>query len=107
MKKSEQLAINARVLHFLEVNSDLKQPSVPTSEWRQLRSCSADFIHIGNYLVLRSYATVVAVYDIQHDTLYDFLRYVYGYTATSAQHIAKFYREFCNRITTRLTYKEV
>ena len=107
MKKSEQLAINARVLHFLESNPDLKKPAVPSSEWKQLRTCSADFIHIGHYLVLRSYATVVAVYDMQNSTLYDFLRYVYGYTATSAQHISKFSHEFCERTTTRLTYKEV
>lgn len=107
MKKSEQLAVNARVLHFLEINPDLKKPCVPTSEWKQLRSCSADFIRIGHYFILRSYATVIAVYDTQNDTLYDFLRYVYGYTTTSAQHITKFYNEFCNRTTIRLTYKEV
>lgn len=107
MKKSEQLAINARVLHFLESNPDLQKPVVPTADWKLLCSCSADSIHIGCYIVLRSYATVVAVYDMRNDTLYDFLRYVYGYTATSAKHIATFHREFCNRTTTRLTYKEV
>lgn len=107
MKKSEQLAINARILHFLEINPDLQKPYVLPANWERLRHCSADFVRIGHYLVLRSYATVVAVYDMQNDTLYDFLRYVYGYTATSAQHINKFDHEVCNRTTTRLTYKEV
>lgn len=46
-----------------------------------------------------------ALYDKSADTLYDVLRGVYGYTATSAQHIAKF-RNICNPAHV-LTYREV
>ena len=46
--------------------------------------------HGENFIVLKSYNTPVAIYDISNDTVYDFLRIVYGYTATSTQHIAKF-----------------
>ena len=62
------------------------------------------------YYVLCSYCTIVAVIDTHTDTLYDFLRYVYGYTSTSAQHISKFNQDYgmgkwgC---TNRLTYREV
>lgn len=59
---------------------------------------------------LRSYKTIIAVIDHETDTLYDFLRYVYGYTATSAHHIAKFNHDYCNGswgCENRLTYREV
>ena len=57
------------------------------------------------YYVLRSYNTIVAAIDVSNDTLYDFLRYVYGYTSTSAQHIAKFSCDY--GCTKHLTYREV
>ena len=52
----------------------------------------------------------MAAIDVRTDTLYDFLRYVYGYTSTSAQHISKFSKDYgmgkwgC---ANRLTYREV
>lgn len=55
-----------------------------------LYNCQAKVYHNEKYLVLKSYNTIVALYDIDNDTAYDFLRVVYGYTATSAQHISKF-----------------
>lgn len=47
---------------------------------------SSDFALV----VLVSYKTVVAIYDKRENTVYDFLRAVYGYTSTSCQHIRKF-----------------
>ena len=41
-------------------------------------------------IILRSYQTVIAIYDNRENTVYDFLRAVYGYTPTSSQHIRKF-----------------
>ena len=114
MKKSEQLAINEQVLNALtEFNN--ANVSTRTDLWKPLRSCSAEVAPaIDNetgellYYVLRSYRTIVAIIDIKTDTLYDFLRYVYGYTATSAQHIAKFDHDYgmgkwgcANRVTYR------
>ena len=43
-----------------------------------------------NIVILRSYQTVIAIYDKRENTVYDFLRAVYGYTPTSCQHINKF-----------------
>lgn len=116
MKKSEQLAINEQVLNALTVFNGANV-STRTDLWRQLRSCSAEVAPaIDNetgevlYYVLRSYNTIVAAIDVRTDTLYDFLRYVYGYTSTSAQHISKFNQDYgmgkwgC---TNRLTYREV
>ena len=109
MKKQEQLAINEKVLEMIN-RTELNVKNVTEVEWHRLRSCQAYVANIGNISVLRSYNTVIAVIDHKTDTLYDFLRYVYGYTATSAQHIAKFNNDYCNGYwgcDNRLTYREV
>ena len=114
MKKTEQLAINEKVVALVnEFNSSNNY----ALNWRKLRSCSAEVAPIIDaetgellYYVLRSYNTIVAAIDVRTDTLYDFLRYVYGYTSTSAQHISKFDKDYgmgkwgC---TNRMTYREV
>ena len=116
MKKSEQLAINEQVLNALNMlNSD--SVSLCTDLWRQLRSCSAEVAPaVDNetgevvYYVLRSYRTIVAIIDTRTDTLYDFLRYVYGYTATSAQHISKFDHDYGRGkwgCANRVTYRDI
>ena len=61
---------------------------------KQLRNCNAVVYGQGQYIVLRSYNTIVAFIDTETDTLYDILRWAYGYTATSAQHIAKFDQDY-------------
>ena len=63
---------------------------------RKLRSCSAVVHDTDNYYFLQSYNTIVAFIDKSTDTCYDILRLVYGYTATSAQHISKFEHD-CGR----------
>lgn len=67
-------------------------------KWHQLYNCKGCFCDIDRWTFLKSYDTIVAVFDHYHFRLFDVLRYVYGYTATSAQHIAKF------RNWVRLTY---
>ena len=110
MKKSEQLAINEQVLEYMQSYNDWVDEYNVIPSWERLRSCSAEVAQVGNWYVLRSYRTIVAIIDTQTDTLVDFLRYVYGYTATSAQHIAKFSQDYgmgkwgC---TNRMTYREV
>ena len=114
MKKSEQLAINEQVVALV---NDFNRTNNYALNWRRLRSCSAEVAPVMDaetgellYYVLRSYNTVVAAIDVSNDTLYDFLRYVYGYTATSAQHISKFSKDYgagkwgCSH---SLTYREV
>ena len=62
----------------------------------QLRSCSASVYETENYYILQSYQTFIACIEKSTDVLYDFLRIVYGYTSTSAQHISKFSHDYCN-----------
>lgn len=87
MKKSEQIKINdicksklAAALN--EINSDTKT--------KRLLYCSAYVFDTKNFYVLKSYNTFIACIEKSTDTLYDALRVVYGYTATSAKHISKF-----------------
>lgn len=57
----------------------------------QLRSCKAVVHYIASGCVLQSYNTIVAIADYQNDVLL-----VRGYySATTAQHIAKFQHDFC------------
>ena len=114
MKKSEQIAINQEVLSALE---KFHASHYYLDNNRKLRSCSAsvaDAIDCETgevlYHVLTSYNTVVAIIDVQTDTLIDVLRLVYGYTSTSAQHIAKFSKDYGSGkwgCANRVTYREV
>ena len=61
-------------------------------KFNRLRSCRANVATFSDYTILISYNTLVAF--IKDGILYDVLRYVYGYTSTSAQHIAKFAKDY-------------
>lgn len=56
----------------------------------KLYTCKAEVWEYDGLLVLVSYSTPVAMYLPDNATIYDCLRPIFGYTATSAQHIAKF-----------------
>lgn len=71
----------------------------------RLRSCQATVYETKNHYVLKSYATVVAAINKSDGKAYDFLRLVYGYTATSAQHISKFFHDFGAK--ERYTWRDV
>ena len=91
MRKQEQLGINAAVeAKVEEINKELSG----VKDLGQLRSCSARVGETENFYILRSYRTIIAAIDKRDDTLVDFLRLVYGYTATSAQHISKFSKDY-------------
>ena len=60
----------------------------------RLRTCNATVYENERYIVLISYTTPVAFIDKQERKAYDILRLVYGYTSTSAQHIAKFFSDY-------------
>lgn len=62
--------------------------------WKKLRYSAADVGYTKNFFVLRSYETNVAFIDRRSGICYDVLRAVYGYTATSAQHIRKFAEDY-------------
>lgn len=106
MKKSEQRAINKKVeyelAHYNEITDfgELKKVG-------RLRQCQAYVYETAFYYVLRSYRTVVAVISKRNMALYDFSRFVYGYTAITSQHIAKFANEYDISPSDRYTWKEV
>lgn len=105
--KALQEAVNTKVLSVID---EINNSEVNYSKAYPLRSCSAEVYKGDRFIVLKSYRTIIAAIDTETDTLYDFLRYVYGYTATSAQHIAKFSHDYgagkwgCQY---RLTYRSI
>lgn len=84
-------------------NAENKINAGDYSAKQRLRSCTAYKYYFKRegtpyeIVVLQSYSTVVAMAYIDNEgksiNVFDFLRIVYGYTATSAQHIAKFRNE--------------
>ena len=104
MKKAFQKLINEEVLETYELFVECKD-KFGMSSYGQLRSCSAWVYRTYGYIVLKSYNTVVAVIDTDNYVCYDFLRYVYGYTNTSSQHISKFAKDY-GAVKT-LSWKEV
>ena len=106
MKKVEQRAINTKVEHAIERYNAITK-SGDLEKLCRLRTCKATVYESPFYLVLQSYNTVVAFIDKDNMTLYDFSRYVYGYTATTAQHIAKFANEYDVSHSDRYIWKEV
>ena len=98
MRKDAQKEINAKVIEMVELFNEGFEEIEPV---RRLRSCSA-LVHTcvikatGEVVyALQSYDTIIAI--ISGNSLYDFLRYVYGYTSTSAKHIAIFKYDYLAR----------
>lgn len=99
--KLEQREINeaCRAYYDAAMAERGQMPWIPDnkpSPWKRLRSCSAEVLETPSFFILRSYNTVVAVIDKDTGNCYDVLRMVYGFTATSAQHITKFTADYGN-----------
>ena len=95
MKKNEQIEINTYVEETMDDIRYFLGATEKPIKWKQLYRCSADTCIVkGGWILLRSYSTIVAAYNIHNNELFDFLRLIYGYTSTAAQHIAKF-RNYC------------
>ena len=73
-------------------------------EYERIDYCKAWTYKSNGYTFLVSYNTLVAFID-DNDNMYDVLRLVYGYTATSAKHISKFRNKF--RHVSEHTWREV
>lgn len=58
--------------------------------WSRLYHCNAVVYTSPTMILLQSYSTIIAAYDVGTMTVYDFLRDVYGYTSTSSSHVRKF-----------------
>lgn len=109
MGKRLQIQANKEVLEAVDrYNEEMKHWTL--GEGNQLRTCQAYVYETPSFYVLRSYNTVVAIIEKSTDTCYDFLRYVYGYTSTSAQHISKFDKDYGRDMCgckERVTYRVV
>lgn len=91
MTKNEQAIINEIV------SNEKARAELELGEYcniARVRSCQAYVYETKNYFWLRSYGTFIAFIEKTTDTCYDILRMVYGYTVTSAQHIAKFRHDY-------------
>lgn len=106
MKKLEQRAINSKVEYELANYNEITEYG-EIKEVGRLRHCQAYVYETAFYYVLRSYSTVVAIISKREMALYDFSRYVYGYTSTTAQHIAKFANDYDVSPLDRYIWKEV
>lgn len=91
MTRNEQLIINDYCEREISiVNAELgKVLSV-----RRLHKCQAYVYETTSYYLLKSYVTFVAFIRKSDGECFDILRNVYGYSATSAQHIAKFKNDY-------------
>lgn len=61
---------------------------------RRLHRCQAYVYETTSYYLLKSYSTFVAFIRKSDGECFDILRNVYGYTSTSAHHIAKFKNDY-------------
>ena len=105
MKKADVLAENALALVAYEKFLGVSQNECDI-ESKRLRSCSAYVYENSKDYYLVSYQTGVAFIDKENDILYDVLRYVYFYTATSSQHISKFAHDY-QKTNKRITYRDI
>ena len=90
-KKQLQQQTNALVLKEFE-KFNRSNPDLRPVE--RLRTCTAYVFETDCYYVLKSYNTIVAIIDKKDDMCYDFLRYFWGYSNTSAKHIAYFQSDY-------------
>lgn len=112
MKKEEQRNINELVDDAYkraidELNSEYGGIWRATAPFTRLRSCKAWVYETESFYLLESYRTVVAVIEKSTNDLYDALRTVYGYTATSAQHISKFRTDYGDRYADTYTSRYI
>lgn len=96
----EQRRINAVVAEAMRDARGEMNAVVRTS---RLRSCSALVYETPSFYILQSYRTIIAVIDKASGRLFDGLRTVYGYTATSAQHVSKFAHDYTTWSAERYT----
>ena len=95
--KELQMRVNIHVVNMQQDLRNVWNNKCPVAI-KRLRYCKAwvyTFVDENGdtYYVLRSYGTMVACVS-PIGAKYDWLRYAYGYTATSAQHIAKFFNDY-------------
>lgn len=105
-KMTDQTAENEKVNAILNEQDNMPYSiAVARETLTRLNTCQAWTYEAGYFAILISYGTEVACIDIRTGICYDYLRKVYGYTATSAQHISKFMKKF--EVTKKVTYRPI
>lgn len=105
-KMIDQMVENEKVNSILnELDAIPYSRTVASQTLERLNTCKAWTYENGYFVVLISYNTEVACIDIRTGICYDYLRKVYGYTATSTQHITKFMKKF--GATKKVTYRSI
>lgn len=98
MKITSAKEVQAMINHGVDscFNEYVNGYSFEGKPFIRLRTCQAWVYIDGPVAYLKSYNTVIAmiINYRSHVARIDFLRKVYGYTATSSQHINKFYRDY-------------
>lgn len=102
MTRQEQLIINDYCEREIPI---VESELADVVSVKRLRTCQAYVYETASYYVLKSYSTFVAFIRKSDGECFDILRNVYGYTSTSAQHIAKFKNDY-NAVSTQ-TWREV
>lgn len=105
-KTAVQIFANEKVNAILnERDNTPYSRTVASQTLDRLNTCQAWTYEDGHFVVLISYNTEVACIDRRTRICYDYLRKVYGYTATSAQHISKFMKKFGSN--KKVTYRPI
>lgn len=103
----KQAVVNSKVEELYNEFCHHFQPRADSTVTERLRSCTAYvYKHHNGYIALRSYNTFVAFITPNGDFV-DVLRLVYGYTATSAKHISKFYHDYTGNCKNYYTYRPI
>lgn len=112
MKKCEQQEINFQVEDFVRSigRGDIIETGIMEERLRKCAATVKVYMHKDTGVIvflLCSFGTIVAAFDTDNRVCYDFLRYVYGYTARSAEHIRKFKSDYCDYKTKTMMWREV
>lgn len=95
MNKSEQNVINKQAEQmFKSAINELGVCALCRLMGKRLRSCQAQVIETQNYYILQSYQKYVACISKGTGECADVLRKVYGFTRSSAKHIAYFKSDY-------------
>ena len=83
MKRMPTLVPAEKISQLTELKNSI---GMHEDDWTRLYKCTAWYRNTDDYVFLKSYNTIVAVYDKA-----DGITYVYGrYSATTYQHVRKF-----------------
>ena len=106
MNKDLQRNINEWCINSYKDAAEEFKQDAHKYDCKRLRTCTAWVYETTHFYILRSYLSFfVAIIRKDNRQCYDLLRYVHGYTSTSAQHIAKFCSDYGDRSIPNYTYR--